>query len=136
MAGSRAAQIAWKVADILFLLMFLMSVAVQYNDPDPYVWMAIYSAAAVACFLSLRGRLPRGLPMVIALVAILWATTILPRVLGKVPFFDMLAEWEMKDIGIEESREMYGLFIVAGWMLVLAWRNLRGKSASNRNRDH
>jgi hypothetical protein len=98
---------------------------VQYNDPDPYAWMVIYGAAAVACWLSLRSKLPRWLPMVVALVAILWATTILPRVLGKVPFLDMFAAWEMKDEGIEQSREMYGLFLVAGWMLVLAWRQVR-----------
>jgi hypothetical protein len=127
MAGSRAAAIAWKVADVVFLLLFAMSVFVQVNDPDPFVWMAIYGAAAVACVLALVGRLPRWLPMVVALVAILWATTILPRVLGKVPFLDMFAAWEMKDIGVEESREMYGLFLVAGWMLVLAWRQVRAQ---------
>ena len=127
MAGNNAARVAWKVADVVFLLLFMFSVVVQYNDPDLYVWMAIYGAAAVACFLSLRNRLPRWLPMVVALAAILWATTILPRVLGKVPFLDMFAAWEMKDTGIEESREMYGLFLVAGWMLILAWRRLRSR---------
>ena len=127
MAGSRARQLAWKIADFVCLLLFTMSVIVQLNDPDPYAWMAIYGAAAGACVLSLRGRLPRWLPMVVALLAILWATTILPRVLGKVPFLDMFAAWEMQDTGIEESREMYGLFLVAGWMLVLAWRNIRAK---------
>jgi hypothetical protein len=131
MAGSAAGGVAWKVADGVFLLLFALSVVVQYNDPDPYVWMAIYGAAAVACFLSLRSRLPRWLPMVIALFAILWATSILPRVLGKVPFLDMFAAWEMKDVGIEESREMYGLFIVAGWMLVLAWRGIRTNKPSS-----
>lgn len=125
MAGNTAARVAWKVADVVFLLLFMFSVVVQYNDPDLYVWMVIYGAAAVACLLSLRNRLPRWLPMVVALVAILWATTILPRVLGKVPFLDMFAAWEMKDTGIEESREMYGLFLVAGWMLVLAWRRIK-----------
>jgi transmembrane protein TMEM220 len=123
-AGSRAARIAWRVADVLFLLMFAMSVAVQVNDPDPFVWMAIYGVAAIACLLSLLNRLPRWLPMIIATGAILWSLSILPRVLGKVPFGDMFAAWEMKDIGVEESREMYGLLLVAAWMLVLVWRSL------------
>jgi len=122
MAGSRAA-VWWKVADVVFLLLFLMSVAVQVNDPDPARWMLMYGAAAVACALSLARRLPRWLPMAIAAVAVLWGLTILPRVLGKVPFLDMFAAWEMKDIGIEESREAYGLLLVATWMLVLVWRN-------------
>lgn len=125
MAGNSLSRRTWQAADVLFLLMFLMSVAVQYNDPDPLLWMAIYGAAAVACALSLARRLPRWLPIVIALVAILWSLRIAPRVLGTVPFLDMFAAWEMKDTGIEESREMYGLLLIATWMLVLAWRYRR-----------
>jgi hypothetical protein len=34
----------------------------------------------------------------------------------------------MRDIGIEESRELYGLLIVAAWMLVLTVRAWRGSA--------
>ena len=132
MAGSRAA-VWWKVADVVFLLLFVMSVAVQFNDPDPARWMAVYGAAALSCALSLANRLPRWLPLVVAAVAILWGLTILPRVLGKVPFLDMFAAWEMKDAGIEESREMYGLLLVAGWMLVLTRRFWRASARASRS---
>jgi hypothetical protein len=37
----------------------------------------------------------------------------------------MFGAWEMKDTGVEESREMYGLLIVAGWMVVLTIANRR-----------
>jgi hypothetical protein len=44
-------------------------------------------------------------------------------------FLDMFAEFEMKDIGVEESREMYGLLLVGGWMAVLGHRAFwRGRS--------
>jgi len=125
MAGRSERSKIWMVADIVFLLLFAMSVAVQVNDPDPFRWMALYGAAAIACGLWLARRLPRWLPVVIAAAAILWALTIVPRVLGKVPFLEMFAAWEMKDLGVEESREMYGLLLVAGWMLLLAWRSRR-----------
>jgi hypothetical protein len=46
--------------------------------------------------------------------------TIAPRVLGRVPFLDMFNEFEMRDLGIEESREMYGLLMIASWMTALA----------------
>ena len=59
MGASRFAA-AWKVADALFLLMFVFSVVVQVNDPDPLAWMAMYGAAAIACLLSLLGRGPGG----------------------------------------------------------------------------
>jgi hypothetical protein len=65
------------------------------------------------------------LPAVTGLGALGWAATIAPRVLGKVPFGDMFGAFEMKNTGIEESREMYGLLLIAIWMgavAVTAWR--------------
>ena len=121
MGASRFAT-AWKVADALFLLMFVFSVVVQVNDPDPLAWMAMYGAAAIACLLSLLGRVPWWFAVLVGLVALGWAATLAPRVLGNVPFLSMFAEFEMKDIGVEESREMYGLLIIAGWMAVIGHR--------------
>ncbi len=121
MGASRFAA-AWKVADALFLLMFVFSVVVQVNDPDPLAWMAMYGAAAIACLLSLLGRVPWWFAVLVGLVALGWAATLAPRVLGNVPFLSMFAEFEMKDIGVEESREMYGLLIIAGWMAVIGHR--------------
>jgi len=122
MAGERA-RVAWKVADALFLLLFVFSVIVQVNDPDPLAWIAIYGAAAVACLLSLMGRLPWWFAVATGIVALAWAATIAPRVIGQVPFLDMFAEFEMKDIGVEESREMYGLLLIGGWMAILGHRS-------------
>jgi hypothetical protein len=124
MAAKRA-NAAWKVADALFLLMFVFSVIVQVNDPDPLPWMAIYGAAAVACLLSLMGRLPWQFAVLTGIIALIWSATIAPRVIGQVSFLDMFAEFEMKDIGVEESREMYGLLLIGGWMAVLGHRSFR-----------
>ena len=116
----KASSIAWRAANAVMLLLFVASALLQLNDPDPVAWTAIYSAAAVMCGLELTGRLRATYPMLLALTAFAWAATIAPRVLGKVPFRDMFAEFEMHDLGVEESREMYGLLIVAVWMAVLA----------------
>lgn len=121
MAAERA-SISWKVADAAVLLMFVFSLVVQVNDPDPLPWMLIYGAAAVTCLLSIIGRLPWQLPVVVGIIALAWAATIAPRVIGQVPFQDMFAEFEMKDIGVEESREMYGLLLIGGWMALLGHR--------------
>ena len=126
MAADRG-RLAWRIADGLFFLMFLFSVIVQVNDPDPLAWMAIYGAAAVACVLSLMNRVPWWLPVIIGLVALGWAFSIAPRVIGQVPFLDMFAEFEMKDIGVEESREMYGLLLIAGYMAILGHRAFWGR---------
>ena len=109
----------WRAADVLLLLVFAFGVAVQFNDPDPLAWAAIYGLAALACVLSLLGRLRAWFPAVIAAVAVVWAIYIAPRVLGRVPFLEMFGALEMKDLGVEESREMYGLLLIAAWMIVL-----------------
>lgn len=101
-------------------VLFLFAVAVQYNDPDPLRWMAIYGVAALACWLSLRGRLPRWMPVVIGLVALAWAATLAPGVVGRVAFKDLFESYAMKSEPVEEAREMGGLLIVTAWMAVLA----------------
>ena len=115
----------WTVANGVMLLAFTFSVIVQFNDPDPLLWAAIYAAAAVACGLELRRRTPLLLPASVAAMALAWAATIAPRVIGQVRFTSMFAEFEMANAGVEESREMYGLVLIALWMIAVAtaaWR--------------
>ena len=124
---------AWKAADAMFLLLFTVSVVVQANDADPFAWMAIYAVAALACILSLGGRLPWWFAVLVGLVAITWAATLAPRVLGNVSFLSMFEEFEMKDIGVEQSREMYGLLMTAAWMAILGHRSFRGRRSGRLN---
>jgi hypothetical protein len=112
----------WRMADIGMLVAFAFSVVVQLPDPDPWAWMAIYGLAAVACALVLKRRGHWIVPALVAGWALIWAAAIAPRVIGVVPFGDMFGAFEMADTGIEESREMYGLLLVAAWMVVLALR--------------
>ena len=115
----------WRAADAVMVLLFAFGAAVQLNDPDPARWIAIYSLAAIACLLSLLGRLHWTVPALLGAVAVVWAATLSPLVLGRVPFGEMFGAWEMKNIDVEQSREMYGLLIIALWMLVLALRTRR-----------
>jgi hypothetical protein len=100
-------------------VLFLFAVAVQYNDPDPAKWIAIYAAAALACALALLGRLPRWLPVLIGGIALLWAATLAPGFIGRVRPGELFEEFEMKSPVVEEAREAVGLVIVAAWMIVL-----------------
>jgi hypothetical protein len=106
-------------------LAFAFSVVVQFNDPDPVTWAAVYGAAAYISLLEIWRRNSAWFPGLVSFLTLAWAAMLAPRVIGKVRFMDMFAEFEMKDIGIEESREMYGLLLVAIWMAVVAiaaWR--------------
>ena len=116
---------AWTAANAVMTLMFAASVIVQYNDPDPLWWMVIYGSAALLAGLEMIRKAPAALALVVGLSALGWALSIAPRVIGNVRFGDMFGAFEMKSTGIEESREMYGLLLIALWMAavtVAAWR--------------
>ena len=111
-------------------LLFLFGAAVQYNDPDPLQWMAIYVAAAVACTLAASGHLRWWFAALVALVAFVWAATLAPRAFPNVGIAEMFGAWEMANTRIEEGREMYGLLLIAIYMIVLALLQLRRRHAS------
>lgn len=121
-----------RAANGVMAALFVFAAAVQYNDPDPLRWMAIYLASAAACVLALLRRRPRWLPVVVGLAALAWAATLSPHVLGRVGMGEMVQAWEMKDVRVEEGREMYGLLIVAGWMAVLALAGRRHRGSAPR----
>lgn len=128
----RRPPLGWRIADATFFVMFAFGVVVQINDPDPLRWVVVYGLAAAGCIGSLRGSLRPFLPIAVGALSLLWALSLAPRVLGRVPFADMFGAFEMKNVGIEESREMYGLLLIAGWMAVLAWRWRPGLATTNR----
>jgi hypothetical protein len=125
MRGGQRGERALRLLDGLMVVLFGLSVIVQLNDPDPVAWIAIYAAAAVVSFLSMRGRLAWPFAAAVALAAAGWAVSIAPRVVGIVPFREMFGAFEMQNVGIEESREMYGLLLIAAWMAVAAVRAAR-----------
>ena len=100
--------------------LFLFAAAVQYNDPDPLRWMAIYGLAALACVLSLARRLPRLVPALVGVGALAWAGTLAPGVIGRVSVEELFQSYSMLSETVEEAREMGGLLIVAVWMGLLA----------------
>ncbi len=110
----------FRVVNALMAALFVLAAAVQYNDPDPLRWIAIYLAAALACALAVAGRLRWPVPAFVAFAALAWAAVLAPGVLGRVGPGEMFGAWEMKDAAVEEARESYGLLLVAAWMGVLA----------------
>ena len=117
----------WRAADAVMLLLFTLGAAVQVNDPDPTRWVVLYGLAAAACLLALLRRTYWAFPALVCAVALVWAATLAPRVVGRVPFGDMFGAFEMRSAGIEESREMYGLLIIAAWMAAVAVRARRAR---------
>ena len=81
---------------------------VQYNDPDPVRWIALYTSAALVSGWSIRRRLYPAVPLTLAAVALAWALWLVPDVIRA-------ASWT----GTEGERELAGLLLVA--LAMLAW---------------
>jgi len=109
---------ALHVLNGIMTVLFAAAAVVQYNDPDPLLWIAIYGAAALCCALFLFGCLPRLLAVGLSGAYALGALYLLARVVGASGF---LAPTGQEMIGVTEpGREMVGLLLTAGWTGVLA----------------
>ena len=110
----------FRLLNAAMALLFLFGAAVQYNDPDPLRWVAIYLAASAVCLLAALRHLRWWFAAVVAAVALLWAATIAPRAFPNVRITELFGGWEMANERIEEAREMYGLLLIGAYMSILA----------------
>ena len=109
--------------DVILLAFFMYAAVVQYNDPDPALWIIAYGSAALGCALYLIGRFPTRLGILVSGACLLGALYLLMQDIAPGGFWDPTGR-EM--VGIREpGREMVGLFIVAGWTGLLTWRARR-----------
>jgi Transmembrane family 220, helix len=116
-----------KILNIFFCIVFVIFAALQYNDPDPYVWMPIYLYAATLCALAATGRF---------YPAATWIGVIIYGVYAAYKFFcengvlDWMQKHHSENIAgtmkatqpwIEETREFFGLVIVIAVLLLNHW---------------
>ena len=117
----------------LMAALFIFGVIVQYNDPDPLVWMLIYLAPAILCIVAaVRGSATGWATLGVTAIALLWSF-VWSRGPALNEYFHMFDYWEMKSPAAEEARETSGLLIIAVWMGVLsghAWLRARGNRGS------
>lgn len=45
-----------KVFNFFFCFIFIVFAALQYNDPDPYIWIPLYLYTATLCWLAARDK--------------------------------------------------------------------------------
>ena len=48
-----------RLFNIIFIVLFILAAALQYNDPDPYIWMPLYLYGAWLCYLAVKKRYNR-----------------------------------------------------------------------------
>ena len=116
-----------RIVNAILCLLFVLFVAVQYNDPDGPVWMLIYAVpAAWAGFAAYRpngllGRLPTlGLGL-----------CLLASIVGTVATWPQEAGFWQQDVwwNSEMAREGMGMMIVTVALLIVAFTRWRLGSA-------
>jgi hypothetical protein len=122
-----------KILDGFLALMFLTFAIVQYNDPDPGLWVLVYGAMAIACAAAVFNRFSTGLMIPMAGGYLILSALHVDGMLewlgseNRKLLFDDIAK--MQYPYIEEAREFLGLLICLIVLLYLFMR-VRGKTSS------
>lgn len=112
-----------KIFNLIFCILFILFAALQYNDPDPYVWIPIYLYAAVLCWFAFKNKFYKRAYAIGITVYLGYAVFLL---LTKNGVLDWINEHEAENIAatmqaekpwIEDAREFFGLVIL---IIVLA----------------
>ena len=113
-----------KVFNLIFCLLFVISAGLQYNDPDPYIWMPIYLYGAVLCWLAFRNKFyPKAyligivVYLVYAIGLFFWKNGVLDW-MTKHNAEDIAATMKAEKPWIEETREFFGLVILIVVLLI------------------
>lgn len=107
-----------KIFNLIFCILFILFAALQYNDPDPYVWIPIYLYAAILCWFAFKGRFYKRAYAIGIMVYLGYAIFLL---LTKNGVLDWINEHDAENIAatmqaekpwIEDAREFFGLLIL------------------------
>ncbi|HEX5024277.1 MAG TPA: transmembrane 220 family protein [Agriterribacter sp.] len=113
-----------KVFNITFCMLFVIAAALQYNDPDPWLWVPLYLYGAAMCWLAFRGKYYPGAYLVGIAVYLAYA---LYKFFEHEGALSWITEHHAENIAgtmkaatpwIEDTREFFGLIILSGVLFI------------------
>lgn len=114
-----------KLFNLIFFILFLLFAALQYNDPDPYIWIPIYVYAAALCILAYQNK---WFPKAYLYGMIIYAAYAVYLFFTKDGVLDWVFEHNAESLvnsmkaekpWIEDSREFGGLLILIIVLFIL-----------------
>lgn len=127
-----------KAFNIVFIVLFVIFAALQYNDPDPYVWIPIYLYSAFICYQAFRKKFS---PVLYFIGFLVYGAYALYLFLDKTGVLSWAVQHNAENIvqsmratkpWIEETREFGGLFILIVVLLIdFAWLKRHGRRKMN-----
>jgi Transmembrane family 220, helix len=113
-----------KIFNIIFIFIFIVFAGLQYNDPDPYVWMPIYLYAALLCWLSIKGKF---YPKAYWAGFVVYGSYAIYKMFDENGLIDWIRKHNAENIAgtmkaespwVEETREFFGLVIVIAVLVI------------------
>ena len=107
-----------KIFNLIFCFIFIVFGALQYNDPDPYLWIPIYLFTAFLCWKASKGVFH---PMITLTSIAFFTLYAIYKVFDQNGLIDWVNIHHAENIAetmkaekpwVEESREFFGLVII------------------------
>lgn len=112
--------------------LFILFAIVQYNDPDPWLWIALYLAVAISSGLTAIDRYNRWLAGATLAASLVWMGFLLPDFIHWIQMGapSIVGSMKAEAPHIELTREFLGLMLCAIAQGVQIWWFWRNKSAA------
>jgi hypothetical protein len=113
-----------KIFNILFSLLFLISAGLQYNDPDPHIWIPVYLYGTICCWLAFKNKF---YPAAYLFGIVIFAGYALYLFFTEDGVLDWIQKHNAENIAnsmkastpwIEDTREFFGLVILIVVLLI------------------
>jgi Transmembrane family 220, helix len=107
-----------KLLNLILSILFVIFAALQYNDPDPFIWIPIYLFAAFLCWRAYKGIHHRSLYAVAIVIYLLYAVYLIFDKNGVISWASehaaesLVHSMKAEKPWIEETREFGGLVIL------------------------
>ena len=116
-----------RVVNIVLCLLMLLFIAVQYNDPDGLMWMAIYLVPVVWALLAAINPFAIGQGLLKTLLLL----TIVASLAAMFYYWPKTSGWWKQEVWweVETAREGMGMMIVSMVLLVALFSGMRAVRA-------
>ncbi len=135
----------FKVFNLVFVVLFLICAGLQWNDPDPYLWIPLYLLSALSCAYAFKGISAKRLNIFNIAVYSVYAVYLFVEQDGVLSWatehhFDSLTQSMLASTPwIENTREFGGLFImlvVCAINLYVSRQQLSNENLSEADENH
>ena len=100
---------------LLFSIIFFLFAALQYNDVDPWVWIAIYAIVSIASFLQWMGKVPKKVLLLLSIAFFIGTLNYVPALYdwSQKGFPNIAGKMKATEMHVELVRESLGLLLSA-----------------------